>query len=134
MKRTEYAENNAKASDMVRQFAITWYLDDEAAKLVKTNGEEEDEGKKEGTENRSTEMLYDEALNAALAKAYDYLAPFFRYDLDELYAVPWDGEADGGEDQDPDTVCADRKAGTEEEEAEKGYYYGLSAYLPTEPT
>ena len=130
VKRTEYAENNAKASDMVRQFAITWYLDDEAAKLVKTNGEEEDEGKKEGTENRSTEMLYDEALNAALAKAYDYLAPFFRYDLDELYAVPWDGEADGGEDQDPDTVCADRKAGTEEEEAEKGYYYGLSAYLP----
>ena len=127
VKRTEYAENNAKASDMVRQFAITWYLDDEAAKLVKTNGEEEDEGKKEGIENRSTEMLYDEALNAALAKAYDYLAPFFRYDLDELYAIPWDGEADGGEDQDPDTVCADRKAGTEGEE---GYYYGLSAYLP----
>ena len=81
VKRTEYAENNAKASDMVRQFAITWYLDDEAAKLVKTNGEEEDEGKKEEIENRSTEMLYDEALNAALAKAYDYLAPFFRYDL-----------------------------------------------------
>ena len=31
---------------MVRQFAITWYLDDEAAKLVKTNGEEEDEGRR----------------------------------------------------------------------------------------
>ena len=87
VKRTEYAENNARASDMVRQFAITWYLDDEAAKLLKDNGEEEDEAKKEEAENLSSEMLYDEALNAALSKAYDYLKPFFLYDLDELYAV-----------------------------------------------
>ena len=46
-KRTEYAVNNTKASDAVRQFAVTWYLDDEAAKLVKNNGEKEDEFKKE---------------------------------------------------------------------------------------
>ena len=125
-KRTEYAENNARASDMVRQFAITWYLDDEAAKLLKDNGEEEDEAKKEEAENLSSEMLYDEALNAALSKAYDYLKPFFLYDLDELYAVCWDGEEGGGEDKDPTTVCADREA--EGNGAE--YCYGLSAYLP----
>ena len=126
VKRTEYAENNARASDMVRQFAITWYLDDEAAKLLKDNGEEEDEAKKEEAENLSSEMLYDEALNAALSKAYDYLKPFFLYDLDELYAVCWDGEEGGGEDKDPTTVCADREA--EGNGAE--YCYGLSAYLP----
>ena len=45
-KRTEYAVNNAKASDGVRQFAVTWYLDDEAAKLLKDNGEKEDEFEK----------------------------------------------------------------------------------------
>lgn len=121
-KRTEYAINNAKASDKVRQFAITWYLDDEVAKRVKHNGQGEDETKKDEAQNLSSEAVYDEALNAALEKAYHYLAPFFQYDLDEVYAVAWDGAADGGEDEDPTTVCA----GTEGSD----YFYGISAYLP----
>lgn len=33
--RTEETLENAKVSDMVRQFAIDWYLDDEVQKLTK---------------------------------------------------------------------------------------------------
>ena len=121
-KRTDHAVSNAKASDMVRQFAITWYLDDEAAKLVSHNGQNEDEAKKEETENNTTEDIYDEALHEALKKAYDYLTPFFAYDLDEIYAIPWDDAADGGEDSDPATLNASDENGT--------YFYGVSAYLP----
>lgn len=117
--RSEYAENNAKASDQVRQFAITWYLEDEAAKLAAENGQGENEGK-EGSDY--TEQVYDQALNAALEKAYNYLKPFFAYDLDEIYAVSWDSEAGGGKDQDKDTLSADQDG--------ESYTYGLSCYLP----
>lgn len=123
-KRTEYAVNNAKASDRVRQFALTWYLDDEAAKLVKDNGEKEDASKKESAENLSSETVYDEALNAALEKAYNYLNPFFRYDLDEIYALCWDSEKNGGADEDRTTLAASRK------DENQSDYYGLSEYLP----
>lgn len=123
-KRTEYAVNNAKASDGVRQFAVTWYLDDETAKLVKDNGEKEDEFKKDSAENLSSETVYDEALNAALDKAYDYLKPFFRYDLDQIYAICWDSEKDGGEDGDKTTLAASKMS------ENRDSYYGLSEYLP----
>ena len=123
-KRTEYAISNAKASDAVRQFAITWYLDDESAKLVRDNGEKEDEFKGEKSENVSSETVYDEALNAALTKAYHYLKPFFQYDLDQIYALGWDSEKDGGTDGEPTTLEASRKS------EDRGSYYGLSKYLP----
>ena len=120
--RTEYAVNNAKASDMMRQFAIKWYLDDEVAKLVKNNTQEEDEGKGDETQNNYTEEVYDEALNQALAKAYNYMKPFFAYDLDAIYALPWDSAAGGGADKDTDTLSADTD-GTD-------YFYAASSYLP----
>lgn len=119
--RTEYAVNNAKASDMVRQFAIQWYLEDEAAKLVKDNGQSEDEAEDEN-ENRYGAEVYDEALAHALEKAYNYLAPFFAYDLDQIYAVPWDSAEDGGADSDQSTLSADVE--------ETGSFSGTSAYLP----
>ena len=117
--RSAYAENNAKASDQVRQFAIAWYLDDETAKLVADNSQNENEGKEK---ERYTEELYDEALNYALEKAYNYLKPFFNYDLDEIYAIPWDSGAGGGADGDRTTLSADLDGGA--------YTYGLSSYLP----
>ena len=120
--RSEYAENNAKASDMVRQFAVTWYLKDETAKLVRDNGHAEDEAKGKESGNTYTQKLYDEALNEALEKAYNYLKPFFAYDLDEIYAVPWDEEAGGGSDGDRATLSADHEA--------ENYTYGISGYLP----
>ena len=120
--RSDYAENNAKASDQVRQFAIDWYLKDEAAKLIADNGQKENEGKP-GTDNgHYTEELYDQALNYALEKAYNYLKPFFNYDLDEIYSIPWDSAADGGADQDRTTLSADLDG--------ESYSYGLSSYLP----
>ncbi len=108
--RSAAAEQNAEFSDMVRQFAIDWYLDGEAAQM--------------DPEERSAygDQFYDEALRRALRKADDYLKPFFAYDLDEIYAVAWDGAAGGGPDGDPATVSAD--------EAAEDCYYGISAGLP----
>lgn len=120
--RSDYAVNNAKASDMVRQFAITWYLDDEVAKLVQDNSQSEDQVKADETGNRYAQEVYDEALNNALSKAYNYLKPFFAYDLDEIYSIPWDQAKNGGTDQDRTTLSADSD-GTD-------YFYGLSSYLP----
>ena len=108
--RSKEAEENAGFSDMVRQFAIDWYLDGEVSQM--------DEREK----TAYGDQFYDEALRRALRKAEDYLKPFFNYDLDEIYAVKWDGAAGGGPDGDPATVNAD-----EEGEA---YYYGISAGLP----
>ena len=120
--RSDFAVNNAKASDMVRQFAITWYLDDEVAKLVQDNTQSEDQIRADETGNRYTEAVYDEALNNALEKAYNYLKPFFTYDLDEIYSIPWDQAKSGGTDQDRTTLSADTD-GTD-------YFYGVSSYLP----
>lgn len=116
------AENNSQRSDHVRQFAITWYLDDEVAKLVKESPSGETESAA-GSEAYSDE-IYDKALSEAINKAENYLKPFFSYDLDEIYAIAWDSEADGGKDKDTTTLSADQ------EDAEAGYCYGVSEYLP----
>lgn len=112
----EEAKKNAKSSDAVRQFAITWYLDHEVDKLA---------AELEDGEVRYSDEIYDKALYEAIRKANHYLTPFFRYDLDTVYSVEWDEEADGGEDRDKTTVCAD----TAEVLPVNGYY-GVSRYLP----
>lgn len=78
---------NTRVSDRVRQFAITWYLDDVAAKLIQEDGS--------GTlgEAAFTDELLDCGMREAIEKAQNYLKPFFAYDLDELYAIAWDEEA-----------------------------------------
>ena len=116
------AKDNALRSDHVRQFAITWYLDDEVEKLVKKNPAGETESAA-GGETYSDEV-YDKALSEAIKKAENYLKPFFSYDLDKLYAISWDSEADGGKDHDTTTLSADQ------EDAAARYCYGTSEYLP----
>ena len=118
---SETAKENRNWSDAVRQFAISWYLDREVEKLVKENGTGETEIAA-GSENYQDEV-YDTALNAALIKAENYLKPFFHYDLDEIYAIEWDSESDGGKDKDRTTLSADK-------EAVAGYCYAISEYLP----
>lgn len=115
---SQTAKDNAKVSDAVRQFAITWYLDDEVAKLTEDNGH----GEEQADSGRETyqDEIYDLALQNALVKAENYLKPFFTYDLDTVYAIEWDGEADGGSDRDLTTLAASKD----------GYYYGVSKYLP----
>lgn len=125
------ARKNAMSSDAVRQFAITWYLDDEVKKLVQDNGNGEPESV--GGSIKYPDEIYDRALSEAIKKACNYLTPFFLYDLDSIYAIAWDGEPGGGKDKDPTTLCADTlqeraKDGRNGEEG--GYYYGISAYLP----
>ncbi len=161
---------NSAVSDRVRQFAITWYLDDEIAKLVETAEYAETAehaetaesvgiarhaetperaGKTEyhairGSTAFSDEIL-DQGLQKAIEKAQNYLKPFFRYDLDELYAIAWDAEEGGGADHDVTTVSADTQNGYSETEMEKAQeqrqdeakrqeakteYYGISARLP----
>ena len=80
--------------------------------------------KNDREQNLSSETVYDEALNAALEKAYHYLKPFFRYDLDQIYAICWDSEEGGGSDGDKTTLEASQKDG------DQSSYYGLSEYLP----
>ena len=125
------ARSNAEASDAVRQFAIKWYLDDEVAKLVTNNGHDEDVAK--SGEMSYQEEVYDEALYNALEKAYNYLKPFYTYDLDTMYSVVWDSASNGGSDNNNTTLSADtlyEMEGTEQGESKTGYYYGVSAYLP----
>ena len=116
------AKENSDRSDSVRQFAIQWYLDREVEKLVRENftGETEIAAGHEGYQDE----VYDTALKAAVIKAENYLKPFFHYDLDEIYAIEWDSESDGGRDKDKTTLSADK------EEAAFGYCYGISEYLP----
>ena len=124
------ARSNAEASDAVRQFAIKWYLDDEVAKLVTNNGNDEDVAK---TEMSYQEEVYDAALYNALEKAYNYLKPFYTYDLDTMYSIVWDSASNGGTDNDNTTLSADvlyETTGTDEGQSKNGYYYGVSAYLP----
>lgn len=108
-KRSVAALENARVSDAVRQFAIDWYLDDEVKKL-----------KKEPV--TYTDEIYEEALNAAIQKAGDYLKPFYAYDLDEIYAIQWDSDAGGGNDRDAATLSADVW--------EQNCSLGTSVYLP----
>ena len=132
--RSEASIKIAERSDMVRQFAIDWYLEDEVAKRVKRvpasfeGGKyTEDEAKKALKENGYSEALYDEALLEAIIKAENYLKPFFLYDLDTIYSLKWDTETDGGADSDTSTLAAgesNTKLNGEDE------FTGLSAYLP----
>ena len=112
---------NTRVSDRVRQFAITWYLDDVAAKLIQEDGS--------GTlgEAAFTDELLDCGMREAIEKAQNYLKPFFAYDLDELYAIAWDEEAGGGADGDLTTLSADV---LNQSEGQVSEYYGISAMLP----
>lgn len=117
---SDLAKEHALRSDAVRQFAITWYLKDEAAKLTEDNGQ----GEQQPTGGKETyqDEIYDKALSEAIKKAENYLKPFFIYDLDEIYAINWDSEKNGGADQDHSTLAANQE--------QEAYCYGVSAYLP----
>lgn len=136
--RTEHTLENARVSDAVRQFAIDWYLDEEVKKLTRSTRQNTAEKESADGVLAFADELLDEALHAAIIKTENYLTPFFTYDLDEIYAIRWDGEEDGGSDQDATTITAgtlhvsvDGAGGTQGEMGESGsYYYGLSAYLP----
>ncbi len=112
---SQESQANTRVSDNVRQFAIDWYLNAEIEKL-------EAEGVTEQPAAYG-DRIYDLALYQAIEKAENYLKPFFTYDLDEIYAIAWDGEPGGGPDRDETTLAADLPAGT-------SHFYGLSAYLP----
>ena len=116
----------AKRTDAVRQFAIDWYLEDETAKLVQAVNESAEGGKKTENDGKAVEKYsqetYDKALYAAILKAENYLKPFFKYDLDTIYAVKWDSAADGGTDLDYTTLSTDADSGTAA--------VASSAYLP----
>jgi len=124
---SETAADNALRSDNVRQFAITWYLDDEVAKLVKKNLFEETES----AEGRNTypDEVYDKALSEAIRKAENYLKPFFSYDLDRIYSIEWDSAQEGGADKDLTTLSADTLFGDTAANSD-GYYFATSKYLP----
>ena len=124
--RTEDTKENARVSDQVRQFAIDWYLEDEVSKLVKPVEENEKEQEAAAGKVFYGEEIYDRALREAIIKAENYLAPFFAYDLDEIYGIRWD-EASGGDDRDQTTLSADVLA---EREGKATGYCGVSAYLP----
>ena len=114
---------NALVSDQVRQFAITWYLDEVMKKLV------DDDGSSSSGATAFSDELLDRGMREAIEKAENYLKPFFAYDLDSLYAIAWDEAPDGGADRDKTTLSADQpnQFGEEEKTSE---YYGISAMLP----
>ena len=144
--RSEATIWNTGVSDRVRQFAITWYLDDEIAKLTEASGTQAEQPEmrtessgaqaaaasgyvaKQGSTSFSDEIL-DQGLKNAIQKAQNYLKPFFAYDLDGLYAIAWDEETGGGADRDRTTLSVDipNQAGGAEAITE---YYGISAMLP----
>lgn len=122
MSTSDFAKANAEASDAVRQFAVKWYLQDEAGKLMTNNGVSENiAGKENGTAGYEEEV-YDEALFRAIAKAYNYLKPFYENDLDTIYSVEWDSAENGGTDHDYTTLSIDLD--------QDASYYNVSAYLP----
>lgn len=122
MSTSDFARANAEASDAVRQFATKWYLEQEAAKLMKDNGVGENIAKAEDGTIQYDEAVYDEALFNAIAKAYNYLKPFYVYDLDTVYSVEWDSAANGGTDKDYTTLSIDLDDNEET--------YNISSYLP----
>ena len=128
--RTGEQVDNARVSDRVRQFAVSWYLDEEVKKLVKIveQGTGETEAKSGATAYDGE--TYDLALRQAIVKAENYLKPFFAYDLDEIYAIHWDSEAGGGSDHDTTTLAANTIYKDADLSSENGYAYGLSQYLP----
>ncbi len=124
---SDIATNNALYSDNVHQFAITWYLDDEVAKLVKKNPSGETESAT--GENDYSDEVYDKALSEAIRKAENYLTPFFVYDLDLIYSIKWDSAKNGGSDKDLTTLSADTLFGDIAGNSD-GYYFATSKYLP----
>jgi uncharacterized surface anchored protein len=124
---SETAADNALRSDNVRQFAITWYLDDEVAKLVKKNQSEETESAT--GRNTYSDEVYDKALLEAIKKAENYLKPFFSYDIDRIYSIEWDSAQEGGADKDLTTLSADTLFGDTAGNSD-GYYLATSKYLP----
>lgn len=130
---SEAAKANAEVSDAVRQFAITWYLDAEVKKQLQVKSSGECQSLRGGEDYQ--DGLYDRALKAAVEKAQNYLKPFFSYDLDEIYSIGWDGEADGGADKDKTTLEAavhyeTAKSDGDNGQSGDGVFYGTSAYLP----
>lgn len=124
---SETALDNALRSDNVRQFAITWYLDDEVAKLVKKNQSEE--AVSAAGKSVYSDEVYDKALSEAIRKAENYLKPFFSYDLDRIYSIEWDSAQEGGADKDLTTLSADTLFGDTAGNSD-GYYFATSKYLP----
>ncbi len=124
---SDIAADNALRSDNVRQFAITWYLDDEVAKMVKDNqaGEKQSASDSESYQDE----IYDKALSNAIKKAENYLKPFFAYDLDQIYSIAWDSAQDGGADKDHTTLSANTLFGDISGNSD-GYYFATSKYLP----
>ena len=118
---SDQARANANASDAVRQFAVKWYLEDEAAKLMVDNGLGENIAKPDGKIGYD-EAVYDLALFEAIAKSYNYLRPFYYYDLDTIYSVEWDSAQGGGADKDYTTLSVDERLDER--------YYNISSYLP----
>ncbi len=121
--RSDDTIQNALVSDQVRQFAITWYLDDEVKKLT------EEDGSSVSGETAFSDEILDRGMRKAIEKAEDYLKPFFAYDLDALYAIAWDEEEDGGADKDQTTLSADMAEVSEDGQTVSAYY-GISAMLP----
>ncbi len=115
--RSGEAEENAEVTDSVRQFAVNWYLDEEVKKLKKA-----DKKSDSGNDAAYSDELYDSALWEAIKKSENYLKPFFAYNIDQLYAIEWDGEKDGGRDKDKTTLSTDQKEGNQ--------CFALSQYLP----
>uniref|UniRef100_UPI0006D1850B hypothetical protein n=1 Tax=Clostridium sp. NkU-1 TaxID=1095009 RepID=UPI0006D1850B len=124
---SDIAADNALRSDNIRQFAITWYLNDEVAKLVKKNQAGETESATGG--NAYFDEVYDKALSEAIRKAENYLKPFFAYDLDRIYSIEWDCAQEGGSDKDFTTLSADTLYG-DASGSSAGYYFATSKYLP----
>lgn len=127
--RSGYQVQNAKRSDKVRQFAVTWYIKEEVEALTRDvsasltgSGFMEKEADRKRSDNSYQELLFDEALYRAILKAEKYLRPFYLYDLDAVYSIKWDSDAGGGTDGDLTTLSADRIEG------EKAVNH--SAYLP----
>lgn len=110
---SEYAKENTKRSDAVRQFAIDWYLKGEMENL-------------QYKESKYPDEQYDHAFFLAIQKAEEYLQPFFRYDLGKIYAIAWDSEEDGGSDGDQATLTVQKKNGETKERAAAA----VSEYLP----
>lgn len=121
------AKENAKRSDAVRQFAVTWYLEEELEKDMECIDETSGEYLASAGSVTYQDEVYDKALCRAIQRAEEYLAPFFRYDLDAIYAVLWDSEEDGGIDGDLSTLAADQMS---EPSGESAYAFGISKYLP----
>ena len=119
---SDKARYNSEASDKVREFAIKWYLNDEVNKLIKNNGNNQNESINGNTSYQ--DEIYDEALFNALKKAYYYLKPFYDNDLDTIYSVVIDSEQNGGDDKDITTLNANKL-----DQATK-LYYNTSVYLP----